>query len=160
METPQEVKPNRHPETELLIFRRSLIHGLGGFAKRDIPRGASVIEYVGEKITRQESVKRCEQNNEYIFRLNEHEDLDGKVPWNPARLLNHSCEPNCDAQLEHGRIWIIALQAICAGEEITFNYGYDLVDYQEYPCNCRAPNCVGFIVAEEFFEHIRLKTRL
>jgi SET domain-containing protein len=155
METPQEPEPNSYPETELLIFRRSLIHGLGGFAKRNIPPGMPIIEYVGEKITREESLRRCEQNNEYIFRLNEAEDLDGNVTWNPARLLNHSCEPNCEAQLEHERIWIVTQQAIRAGEEITFNYGYDLVDYREYPCNCRAPNCVGFIVAEEFFEHVR-----
>ena len=80
--------------------------------------------------------------------------LDGKVDWNPARLLNHSCSPTCEAEEDDERIWIVALRDIKAGEEITFNYNYDLQDYQEHPCRCGAPNCVGYIVAEEFFNAI------
>jgi uncharacterized protein len=146
-------------ETELLVFKSSPIHGMGGFARVDIPAGARVIEYVGEKITKQESLARCEQNNEYIFALDDEHDLDGQVSWNPARFLNHSCEPNCEARLEGGCIWVIAIREIRAGEELTFNYGYDLADYAEHPCGCGAPGCVGYIVAEEFFEHVRRQKR-
>jgi SET domain-containing protein len=141
-------------ETEVVIFKASPIHGRGGFARGDISGGTRVIEYVGEKITKQESLARCEKNNEYIFALSEHEDLDGNVSWNPARFLNHSCEPNCEAVLEDGRIWIVALRDVRVGEELTFNYGYDLEDYREHPCACGAAGCVGFVVAEEFFEHV------
>lgn len=144
-----------HPETELLSFKHSPIHGFGGFARRDIATGLRIIEYLGERIGKEESLKRCEQCNEFIFTLDENTDLDGRVNWNPARLLNHSCAPNSDAELREGRIWIVARRDIRAGEEVTFNYGYDLVDYQEYPCHCGASNCVGFIVAEEFFDHVR-----
>jgi uncharacterized protein len=146
-------------ETELLVFKSSPIHGMGGFARVDIPAGARVIEYVGEKITKQESLARCEQNNEYIFALDDEHDLDGQVSWNPARFLNHSCEPNCEARLEGGCIWVIAIREIRAGEELTFNYGYDLADYAEHPCGCGAPGCVGYIVAEEFFDHVRRQKR-
>jgi uncharacterized protein len=146
-------------ETELLVFKSSPIHGMGGFARGDIPAGARVIEYVGEKITKQESLARCEQNNEYIFALDDEHDLDGQVSWNPARFLNHSCEPNCEARLEGGCIWVIAIREIRAGEELTFNYGYDLADYAEHPCGCGAPGCVGYIVAEEFFDHLRRQKR-
>jgi uncharacterized protein len=146
-------------ETELLVFKSSPIHGMGGFARVDIPAGARVIEYVGEKITKQESLARCEQNNEYIFALDDEHDLDGQVSWNPARFLNHSCEPNCEARLEGGCIWVIAIREIRAGEELTFNYGYDLADYAEHPCGCGAPGCVGYIVAEEFFDHLRRQKR-
>src|SRR6185436_12484213 len=69
-------------------------------------------------------------------------DLDGEVAWNPARWLNHSCAPNCDAEWIEGRIWIVARRAIRAGEELTFNYGYDLEDYREHPCRCGSPDCV------------------
>jgi uncharacterized protein len=146
-------------ETELLVFKSSPIHGMGGFARVDIPAGARVIEYVGEKITKQESLARCEQNNEYIFALDDEHDLDGQVSWNPARFLNHSCEPNCEARLEGGCIWVVAIREIRAGEELTFNYGYDLADYAEHPCGCGAPGCVGYIVAEEFFDHVRRQKR-
>lgn len=142
-------------ETELIVFKPSAIHGLGGFAKADLPKGIRVIEYVGERIDKQESLRRCEANNQYIFTLNDREDLDGNFPWNPARLINHSCLPNCEAEVDDDRIWIVAGRAIRAGEEITFNYGFDLADYKEYPCSCGSPNCVGFIVAEEFHDHVR-----
>jgi uncharacterized protein len=145
------------PETDWLIFKQSPIHGLGGFAKMAIPSGTRVIEYVGEKITKQESLRRCEANNRYIFALNEQDDLDGNFNWNPARYINHSCSPNCEVEWDGSHIWIVAKRDLKAGEEVTFNYGYDLVDYREYPCACGVPDCVGFIVAEVFFEEIRAR---
>jgi SET domain-containing protein len=146
---------SEHVETDWLIFKDSQIHGLGGFAKTPVPCGTRVIEYLGEKIDKQESVRRCEANNQYIFALNDREDLDGNVDWNPARYINHSCSPNCEVEWDGSHIWIVAKRAIKAGEEITFNYGYDLVDYREYPCACASANCVGYIVAEQFFERVR-----
>jgi hypothetical protein len=141
--------------TEWISFRRSHIHGTGGFACQNIPAGTRLIEYVGEKITKEESLRRCEANNEYIFTIDEEWDLDGSVEWNPARFINHTCAPNCEAEWDEDRIWIVALRDIPAGEELSFNYGYDLEDYREHPCRCGAPECVGYIVAEEFFEHVR-----
>ncbi len=142
-------------ETEWLEIRSSTIHGTGAFARRHIPCGTRVIGYVGERIGKQESLKRCEGNNEYIFSLNDSEDLDGNVPWNPARFINHSCSPNCEAELADDSIWIIATRDIPAGGEVTFNYGYDLHEYKDYPCRCGGVGCVGYIVAEEFFEVVR-----
>jgi uncharacterized protein len=107
-----------------------------------------------------ESARRCEANNVYIFSLNDTHDLDGNFIWNPARLLNHSCSPNCEAELDADRIWLLALRDIEPGEELTFNYGFDLEDYRQYPCRCGSPDCVGFIVAEEFFEHVRRQSVL
>ena len=142
-------------ETELIVFRRSTIHGTGGYARKAITIGTRVIEYVGEKITKAEANVRCEANNEYIFTLDDEFDLDGNVSWNPARFINHSCAPNCEAEVAAGRILIIAWRDIASGEELTFNYGYDLEDYREHPCRCGATECPGFIVAEEFFDQVR-----
>ncbi len=142
-------------ETELVSFGESPIHGIGGFARSDIAPGARVLEYVGEKIDKRESLLRCERNNQCIFSLNDHEDLDGSVDWNLARWINHSCAPNCDALLIDGRVWLLANRQILAGEEITINYGYDLDDYKAYPCTCGSPECVGYIVAQGFFEHVQ-----
>src|SRR5207253_510142 len=102
------------------------------------PTGTRVIEYRGIKITKQQSLERCQANNEYIFALDDEADLDGHVEWNLARLINHSCEPNTEAELIEGKIWITATRRIFSGEEITFNYGYDLEFYRDYPCHCGA----------------------
>lgn len=145
----------RSPENDFVLFQSSPIHGTGGFARNDISSEMRVIEYIGEKITKQESLARCELNNEYIFAIDDEHDLDGNISWNLARFLNHSCAPNCEARLEKGRIWLVTVCDVRAGEELTFNYGYDLTDYREHPCGCGAAECVGYIVAEEFFDHVR-----
>lgn len=144
-------------ETDWISFRRSRIHGMGGFARKDIPAGTPLIEYLGRKVTKAESLRLCEEDNPYIFCLDDEHDLDGGVEWNPARFINHSCAPNCETELdeEAGRVWVLALRDIRAGEELTFNYGYELSEYREHPCRCGAPGCVGFIVAEEYFDHVR-----
>jgi SET domain-containing protein len=141
--------------TDNVVVRQSAIHGTGAFARRDIAKGTIVIEYVGEKISKEESARRIDAENEYIFTLDDDYDLDGKVPWNPARFINHSCTPNCEAEIDGHRVFINALRDIKAGEELSFNYGYDLVDYREHPCRCGTTGCVGFMVAEEYFERVR-----
>jgi SET domain-containing protein len=53
----------------------------------------------------------------------------------------------------------VAIREIRAGEELTFNYSYDLQDFREHPCSCGASGCVGYIVAEEFFDHVSRQRR-
>jgi SET domain-containing protein len=137
-----------------LELRGSGIEGRGLFARRRVQAGDLLIEYTGEAISKEESLRRCMAGNNYIFNINDHFDLDGSVESNFARFINHSCAPNAEAQLEDDRIWIVALRDIAAGEEITFNYGYDLDDYRDHPCRCGALNCVGYILAEEYWDSV------
>ena len=139
----------------LITFGPSPIHGTGGFAAADIAAGTRVIRYVGERIDKRESLDRCQRNNECIFYLDAEHDLDGNVDWNPARFINHSCAPNCDAELLAHELWIVARRYIRCGEEITFNYGYDLDSFREHPCQCGSKECLGYILAEEFHSSIR-----
>lgn len=138
-------------DLQMVRFLPSAIHGMGGFASTEIPAGTRIIEYVGEKIDGAQMLKRCEGGNEYIIAVDRGQYVDGSVEWNPARWLNHSCAPNAEASREENRIYIRAVRDIKAGEEITFNYCYDLEDLEEHPCRCGAKNCVGYIVAEQFF---------
>jgi SET domain-containing protein len=138
------------PDAACFSVGPSPIHGLGAFAVGTIAKGSRVVEYCGEKISKAESVRRCAQNNWFIFYFDEQFNLDGNVPWNPARYINHSCAPNCDAELIDGQIWIVAHRDISASEEITFDYGYGPGELEEHPCHCGAENCVGYIVAAEF----------
>jgi uncharacterized protein len=141
--------------SQLYEVRPSRIHGMGVFARADIPADTRVVEYLGERVTKDESLKRRQDGNFFVFIVTDQFDIDGAVDWNPARFINHSCAPNCEARMEDERIWIIALRDIKAGEELSFNYGYDLQDYEEHPCACGAANCLGFMVAEEHFEDVR-----
>jgi hypothetical protein len=140
---------------EWIEFRASLIHGRGGFARTRIPAETQLIEYVGERIDKQESLRRCEANNPYVFELDDTWDVDGNVAGNPARWINHSCEPNAETRILEDRIWVVALRDIGPGEEITFNYNYDLEDYRDQPCACGAATCVGYMVAPDHFAYVR-----
>jgi SET domain-containing protein len=142
-------------EHPFILFRPSGIHGMGGYAKCAIPAETRIIEYTGERIDKAEAARRCEAENHFIFTLDDEWDLDGDVPSNPARFLNHSCEPNCEAEIDDGRIWIVTKRAVAVGEELCFNYGYDIADFEDHPCRCGAGACLGYMVAEEFFDEVR-----
>ena len=146
-------------QNELFEVKASLIHGTGVFARVAITEETRILEYVGERLGKDESWRRRQANNFFIFTVTDDFDIDGAVDWNPARFINHCCGPNCEARMEDERIWIIALRAIAAGEELSFNYGYDLEDYEEHPCHCGSPECIGFMVAEEYFDEVRRKQK-
>ncbi len=143
---------NDHP---LAVFKKSPIHGWGGFARANIRKGKRIIEYVGKKLTKAEAEQALENSNCYIFTVNDEFDLDGSVDWNPARFLNHSCNPNCESDIKRNRVWIYALKTIKKGEELTYNYGHDLDDYLDRPCLCGTANCAGYMVAEEHFKTLK-----
>jgi uncharacterized protein len=129
----------------------SRIAGQGLFAAQDITKGTRIMQYIGEKISSRERAMRLAAGNAYIFHLTYRYAIDGQTLENTARYINHSCDPNCEVEKTSDTIWIIALREIPAGEELTYNYGYDARDYQENPCNCGAPNCCGDILAQEYW---------
>jgi uncharacterized protein len=150
--TPSQMKES----LKWLVVRKSRIHGRGVFARRDIPAGTRLIEYVGLPVSKGKSAELAMKQNRYLFTLNGASDLNGKVSWNHARLINHSCEPNCEAHLdERDRIWIFSIRPIVREEELTFNYGYSLEDFMNFPCRCGMPSCTGYMVAEEFLPRVR-----
>jgi hypothetical protein len=129
----------------------SRIDRQGLFATQDIKKGTRIILYMGEKIVKAEGAKRAEAGNAYIFELNDHYDIDGKTLTNTARYINHSCDPNCTIYTTARTIWIVAARDIQAGEELGYNYGYDIKDYAEHPCRCRAQNCCGYILDRHYW---------
>jgi uncharacterized protein len=154
-------------KTEYIEVRSSGIHHKGVFAAKFIPKGTRIIEYIGEKLTKAQSEKRAdlhlEQNQRepekngavYIFELSKKYDIDGNVPNNTAKYINHSCDPNAEPDIIRGKIWIIALKDIEKGEEITYDYGYDLDSWEDHPCKCGSKNCLGYIVGEDHREKLR-----
>lgn len=148
-------------------IRKSPIHGNGVFAARDIKNGERIIEYLGEKISKEESNRRGIEREEfakktgdgavYIFELDDEWDIDGNFEYNDARLINHACRTNSESVSEDGRIYIYATRDIKKGEEILYNYGYAFEHFMDHPCRCGFPECVGYIVAVEDRPKLRKK---
>jgi uncharacterized protein len=155
-------------QSEYCEVRGSTIHGRGVYATTFIPKETKIIEYVGELVDKDESGKRGISQHAksvktgdaavYIFTLSRKYDIDGNVPWNTARLINHSCRPNCEAWIEGRKIFIHSLGDIAAGDELTFDYGFDVDCYEDHPCRCGKDNCIGYIVGQAQWPE--LQTRL
>jgi SET domain-containing protein len=151
--------PRKPPAGPAWVAGPSPIHGRGLFAARPLATGERVLPYAGERIGKRESARRAAARGRgpvLLFELNSRHDLDGGVRSNPARFLNHSCAPNCEAVAVRGRVWIRARRAIARGEELTFDYGFRLAWCLDHPCHCGAPACAGFIVNEPQRRRLRL----
>jgi uncharacterized protein len=138
----------------LFLIRNSSIQGRGGFAARNIPRGAKIIEYTGERISNAEASRRYDdgamrRHHTFLFAVSQRTCIDGARGGNESRYFNHSCAPNCEALQEGLRVFIHARRRILLGEELTYDYAYaDTGEGPEhYKCKCGAKRCRGTIVA-------------
>ena len=138
---------------KLYKIKKSNIDNKGLYASRDIKKGTRIIEYKGKIITAKRSEKDPKFDNDkaiYLFNLNKKYDLDGDFKYNTARLINHSCDPNCEVTGTGLKIWIHAIKNINRDEELTYDYGFGFdEDFKNYPCRCKSKNCVGYIVRSE-----------
>ena len=132
--------------------KRSKIDNRGLYAADDIKKGTKIIQYKGKIITIKESETNPKYDNDkaiYLFNINKRFDLDGDFKFNIARLINHSCEPNCEVDGIGYKLWVYAIKDIKKNEELTYDYGFSFdKDYRQFPCKCGSKNCVGYIVRE------------
>jgi uncharacterized protein len=132
--------------------RKSNIHRHGLSASVNIKKGQKIIQYKGKKVSLAKVETDSKYDNEkeiYLFNLNKRYDLDGDFKFNTARLINHSCNPNCEVLEYNKQLWIFAMRDIKKNEELTYDYGFSFdKDYKQYVCKCGSNNCVGYIVRE------------
>ena len=142
--------------------KKSKIHGTGVFATHDISKNTKIIQYIGEKVSKVEGDRRSAERikkylnkkNEgsvYIFELNKRYDIDGSPLYNKARYINHSCNPNCEVDINKNEIWISSIKSIKKGEEFNYDYGYpfDKEDYDDHICKCGSKKCIGYIISQD-----------
>lgn len=151
-------RPGTAPARRRLQARRSRVHGRGVFALVDLPAGEVLIEYKGEVITWAEALRRHphdpdDPNHTFFFHIDDEHVIDANVGGNWARWINHSCEPNCEAEVRAGRVFIRTLRPIRAGEELFYDYGlvidepYTARLKAQYRCLCGSPGCRGTMLA-------------
>jgi uncharacterized protein len=126
-----------------LVIRRSKIHSDGCYTTLPIKRRKLVTEYTGPRLTIKEADDIYEKSpRTYLFGLTDGEHvIDGD---GVSAFINHSCEPNCEADEIDGRVLITAIRDIRAGEELSYDYNlYDGELDDESPCFCKATSCRG-----------------
>lgn len=141
-------------------IRPSPIQGLGAFATRRIPKKTRLIEYAGQRLTPTEADALYpdiagERHHTFLFAVDDDVVIDASVDGNDARFINHSCDPNCDAVIENKRIWIETIRDVKPGEELAYDYAYELVERhtpaakRRFPCHCGAATCRGTMLARK-----------
>uniref|UniRef100_A0AAR2IYS0 [histone H3]-lysine(4) N-methyltransferase n=1 Tax=Pygocentrus nattereri TaxID=42514 RepID=A0AAR2IYS0_PYGNA len=135
-----------------VYLAHSRIQGLGLFAARDIEKQTMVIEYLGEILRtevamRKELHYKAKNRKAFMFHIDGEYVIDATCSGSPARYINHSCSPNCVAEVvtfERGyKIIISSSRRIEKGEELCYDYKLGLVRTQnlKMPCLCGAVNC-------------------
>lgn len=134
--------------------------GKSAVAAVDIPKGTRIIQYKGKLVSNELAEKISQKHRDmitpigtgtlWLFTLNDEYDVDGSRQGNDAQYINHSCEPNCEAiNYDDEEIWIEAMRDIKAGEELSYDYGFEEPD-ERFPCLCGSKNCRGWIVVEGY----------
>ena len=132
-------------------------HGRGVFAIAPIRKGTRIIEYAGKRVSwawasRQYPEVEGEPTHTFLFELDDDMVIDANQDGNDARWINHSCDPNCEAVDDGGRIFIEALRNIAAGEELGYDYNIRLPERltptlkKRWPCYCGSKNCRGTLL--------------
>jgi SET domain-containing protein len=142
-----------------LMIRSSSIHAAGCYTTRAIKKGARVCEYDGPRFTKDEADERYKDRDiTYLFSCGEEDDrvIDG---FGTAMFINHSCDPNCESVNANGRIFVIAIRDIAAGEELTYEYNlYDSDDVHQN-CYCGARECRGTMFSKDEVKRRAKKAR-
>ncbi len=127
-----------------LRYRSSPIHRWGIFAAEPIPARRRVIRYTGQRISVREAWRRSIRQHLYLFWLNGRFAIDGAIGGSGAEFINHSCDPNLRARATRGRIFLVSLRPIAAGEELTLDY-HLTGDCPQIPCSCGSAACRGYV---------------
>ncbi|KAL2348457.1 hypothetical protein Fmac_002457 [Flemingia macrophylla] len=133
-----------------------------------ILRGTFVCEYIGEVLDVQEARNRQKrygtEHCSYFYnidaRVNDMSRLiEGQAQYvidatkfgNVSRFINHSCSPNLanhqvlveSMDCERAHIGLYASRDIALGEELTYDFQYELVPGEGSPCLCESLKCRG-----------------
>lgn len=133
--------PGEGKKSRRLLVTKSSLQGLGCFAKVRFLKGHRIAEYAGERISRKEAMRRMKrQDGKHISELDAEWYIDGSVDGNQTQYINHSCDPNADAFVIGGSLYIFAIREIAPGEEITVDY-LNSFEQDQSVCQCRKASC-------------------
>lgn len=114
-------------------------HGLGLFARRPIARGETILVFSGPLIRFADTAAKGEREADPL-QIGDDLYLDLEEP---ARLVNHSCQPNAGVVDD---LFLVALTDIGPGEEVAFDYSTTMGDgHWTMTCECGTRRCRGVV---------------
>ncbi len=114
--------------------------GRGLFANRQFFPGELVVEVKGKLL-----LQKDYGASTYVMELNRKWYLEPDIP---GAFANHSCNPNCELiELTDHSMGIVSICNIEPNIEISYDYQWPALSWIPR-CNCGAPTCRGWVVAE------------
>lgn len=149
-----------HPSHELRFINSAI--GYGIFATEPIPKGTIIVfsDSLDIKILPRMYARFSEKFREIVESFT-YIDKEGQgvLPWDNAKYLNHSCEPNI---LLTPYLFFISTHDIAESEQITTDYGLlqaYLDVYQQgefFSCQCGSSNCRKIANFKEIEQYLPL----
>lgn len=126
-----------------LELRRTHL-GNGVFATRSFARTQRMVQFRGPLLHRSEVPSSYAGEGDRYVQIGVDEFLGpsgGFDDW-----VNHSCEPNAGLEFTRDGIWLVALEDIARGDEVTWDYSTTLFENPwRMRCRCGKPSCRGVI---------------
>jgi SET domain-containing protein len=144
------MKKNSHSylSPKLEARPRSERGGYGVYTRQPIEKGELLSVWGGKVTEAGEFSRLTEFTQRRSIQVEEDLYLVPVIPQEPADFVNHCCDPNAGMS---GQIALVAIRDIQAGEEICYDYAMsDGSPYDEFECNCGAPNCRGRVTGDNW----------
>src|SRR5512138_905390 len=121
--------------------------GNGIFAQQVLKKGEILAVFGGIVYEWETFVHLPERDRSLCIQVEDNLFLVPRPIWD-GDCVNHSCNPNAGLS---GQIALVAMRDIQPGEEVCFDYAMsDTMPYDEFHCECGAPNCRGSVTGSDW----------
>lgn len=115
--------------------------GRGVFAMKDFKKGETICEFAGRFRSGDLDEEIDDRTRDNMVRYDRHKYVspEGEI----GAFFNHSCEPNSKIMKRQKKLWVVALQDIKAGKQVTFDYSTVTArdDIWRMDCKCGSATC-------------------
>ena len=126
------------------IIVKNSKNGAGVFANKNLEKGEVILEFHGELFTREELPKPYNEVEDHYLQIDN--DLYMGPSGEADDFFNHSCDPNAGLSFAGKKIFLVAIENIADGDEITWDYSTTMnEDDWEMECKCGSKSCRGRI---------------
>ena len=138
-------QPSSYLSPKLQARRTSNGHGV--FAQQSLKKGELLVVF-GGVICDFDTFMNLSRNDQSLsIQVEEYLFLVPRSPGD-ADFVNHCCDPNAGLV---GQTALVALRDIQSGEEVCYDYAMsDTTPYDEFECECGAPNCRHSITGNDW----------
>jgi uncharacterized protein len=125
--------------------------GKGIFAKETVRKDEVVLDFStgpGKYLSTKEAAAYEKKGNHFIIQVEDESYLVATEGPERVDFINHSCEPNCGIR---GRLTVVAMRDIEAGEEITFDYAMtESWPWYKMVCLCGTAACRHIVTGRDW----------